>query len=83
MHDGFWFWIHDAESVTLPESAERNLYSLLKIIFVYLTKLLLPKRISRDNATSQISGCEPLVRREVTCPVIRQRREAGSCIEEI
>ena len=34
----FGFWIHDAESVTLLESTERNLYSLLKIIFVCLTK---------------------------------------------
>ena len=71
----FGFWIHDAESVTLFLRRE-ICFSLLKISFVYQMKILLPKRISRDNANSQLSVREPLARRRVTCPVIRQRREA-------
>ena len=70
----FGFWIHDAESIIF--FCEEKFMFLLKIIFVYLTKLLLPKRVIRDNANSQLSVCEPLARRRVTCPVIRQRREA-------
>ena len=68
----FGFWIHDAESVTLFLRRE-ICFSLLKISFVYQMKILLPKV---DNANSQLSVCEPLARRRVTCPVIRQRREA-------